>query len=32
LPDNSLAAIPVSAISIVAGARNHRNRLASPSR
>jgi hypothetical protein len=32
LTPGPLAVIPVSAISVVAGARNHRNRLASPSR
>jgi hypothetical protein len=31
LTPGPLAVIPVSAISVVAGARNHRNRLASPS-
>jgi hypothetical protein len=31
-PDNTLAVIPIDAISVVAGARNHRNRLASPLR
>ena len=30
-PYDTLSLIPVSAISVVAGARNHRNRLASPS-